>query len=79
MEREGPLLESLLHRLSECPADFLADPRAEGPGTIDVAAIVCDHFRAMRLPAGDVELLRLLRPTKSASGVNRLRLIAVTT
>lgn len=79
MEREGPLLESLTHRLSECPAEFLADPSAQGPGTIDVAAIVCDHFRALGLPPGDARRLALLQPAQSAAMANRLRLIAITT
>jgi hypothetical protein len=77
MEREAPLLESLTHRLSECPAEFLADPSAQGPGTIDVAAIVCDHFRAMGLPPGDARRLALLQPATSAAMANRLRLVAV--
>jgi hypothetical protein len=32
----------LLHRLAECPPDFLL-----GPGEIDVVALACDHFRAL--------------------------------
>lgn len=48
MQREGPQLERLLRRMTECPEDFL-EPPAHGkqPG-IDVVAIVCDQIRALR-------------------------------
>lgn len=48
MHEEGPQLERLLRRMTECPQDFL-EPPAHGkqPG-IDVAAIVCDQIRAFR-------------------------------
>ena len=32
---EGPPLQSLTHRLAECPSDFLADPRSR----VDAAAV----------------------------------------
>jgi hypothetical protein len=32
----------LLHRLADCPPDFL-----HGPDEIDVVALACDHFRAL--------------------------------
>lgn len=41
MSPTGPQLDSLLHRLAECPPDFLL-----APGDIDVMALACDHFRA---------------------------------
>jgi hypothetical protein len=44
MQQEGPLLESLLHRLSECPPEFLETP-FPGKGGINVLAVVCDHLR----------------------------------
>jgi hypothetical protein len=40
----GPPLDRLLHRLAECPPDFLA-----APGEIDVMALACDHFRALEV------------------------------
>jgi hypothetical protein len=40
--KEGPSLERLLHRLAECPPDFLLPP-----GEINLVALVCDHWRAM--------------------------------
>lgn len=38
----GPQLDGLLHRLAECPPDFL-----RGPDEIDIVALACDHFRAL--------------------------------
>lgn len=40
---EGPEIERLLRRLSECPGEFLADADT----VPDYIAIVCDHMRAM--------------------------------
>lgn len=45
---EGPQLNALTHRLSECPPEFQQQPRQGQSGAVDVAAIVCDHFRAMQ-------------------------------
>jgi hypothetical protein len=42
MKTEGPALESLLHRLTETPEDFLAEPRIGGSGKINVAAVIGD-------------------------------------
>ena len=43
MKEEGPQLEALTRRLSECPSDFLAEPRtAKGGGQVEVAAVVFD-------------------------------------
>src|SRR5690349_10839392 len=49
MQTEGPILEALTHRLSECPEEFLLPPRIGDTGVITVAAIVHDHLRAMGL------------------------------
>jgi hypothetical protein len=47
MSSEGPQLERLLRRLSECPEDFL-EPVGDGQQLgIDVVAIVCDQLRAI--------------------------------
>jgi hypothetical protein len=76
---DGPLLEALTHRLAECPAEFLVEPRtAATPDGIDVAAIVGDHFRATggRTPQA-LELGRFRNPT-SAAAVRHLRLISIT-
>lgn len=79
MNDDGPLLESLTHRLAECPPEFLLAPRTRsGDGEVDVAAIVFDHFRAMSVPL----LANALPPLThdgSKAAANRLRLIAVAT
>lgn len=42
MSAEGPLLETLTHRLADCPADFLAEPRFGKAGVVHVDAVVSD-------------------------------------
>jgi hypothetical protein len=42
MEPIGPQLDRLLHRLAECPPDFLL-----GSKEIDITALACDHLRAL--------------------------------
>ena len=42
MKGEGPVLERLTHRLAECPADFLAEPRMGSQGLVRVDAVVSD-------------------------------------
>ncbi|HZZ79328.1 MAG TPA: hypothetical protein VFE62_12470 [Gemmataceae bacterium] len=42
MATTGPPLARLLHRLAECPPDFLLPV-----GDIDVVALACDHLRAL--------------------------------
>jgi hypothetical protein len=71
---EGPPLERLTRRLSDCPAEFLLPPRLGGSGTIDVPALVADLFRAMG--AAPVPLAAA-RPGAPATEANRLSLIAV--
>ena len=43
MEQSAPQLEALLHRLAECPAEFLDDG-------VHVVAIVCDTLRPITAP-----------------------------
>lgn len=46
MNEEGPLLETLTRRLSECPQEFLETPRtASGSGRVETAAVVSDLLR----------------------------------
>ena len=42
MTQEGPPLERLLRRLSECPAEFMAEPRVGARGLVRVDAVVSD-------------------------------------
>jgi|SRR2546422_3196806 len=54
MQQEGPILESLTHRLAETPEDFLAEPRIGQTGRAHVAAVVGDLLRLFGgSPAGD--------------------------
>lgn len=47
MNLEGPLLETLTHRLAECPAEFLDEPRIGATGAVHVAAVVSDVLREL--------------------------------
>lgn len=47
MEREGPPLERLLHRLAETPAEFLDEPRLGRRGRVDVGAVAGDLVRLL--------------------------------
>jgi hypothetical protein len=78
MENEGPTLEYLTHRLSECPGEFLAEPRIGRQGTIDVTAIVCDQMRALGEDPQHLDLRRLEYRGDPAEW-NRLRLVCVAT
>ena len=80
MNQEGPLLETLTHRLAECPPEFLMEPKmaAKADG-IDVAAIVADHFRVVGGWTPSPRDLAWLRDVTHGSAANYLRLIAVTT
>lgn len=42
MSQSGPQLDRLLHRLADCPPDFLLPLE-----TLNVTALACDHFRAL--------------------------------
>lgn len=42
MTSEGPFLETLARRLTECPAEFLAEPRFGTVGVVHVHAVVSD-------------------------------------
>ena len=77
MNDEGPLLESLAHRLSECPPEFLADPTGSSAESINVAAIICDHFRAIGEPPPKYDSLKPFAATRDAASANRLKVISV--
>lgn len=47
---EGPSLQELTHRLSECPAEFLREPRIAWSGVLHVEALVFDTLRDMCAP-----------------------------
>jgi hypothetical protein len=79
MDIEGPELESLTHRLSECPAEFLGEPGSTSGEGIDVAAIVCDHFRAMGVMPHELVDVKRLQAGRGGVAGNRLKLISVAT
>lgn len=70
MTHEGPPLESLLHRLAETPAEFLASPRIGGRGEVQVDAVVADLVR-MHGAGVDMHALAGLRGI-SGKDANRL-------
>lgn len=70
MNHEGPLLDALLHRLADCPPEFLtATSDAETDGA-DLAAIVCDLLRPFSSdppPERHAALMASLRDRKAAA------------
>lgn len=82
MKTEGPQLETLTRRLSECPADFLVEPRlASGGDGVDVAAVVYDLIRDLGgAPLGKKELARfalLKKRQKNDTPTNRLKMVLI--
>lgn len=73
-KQQGPLLETLTHRLSECPQDFLLDPTQ-----LNVLAIVNDTIEALG-GAIDMETSRAFNSIKIPDNLekNRLQLTAIT-
>jgi hypothetical protein len=47
MNVEGPPLERLLHRLTDCPPEFLAVAGKKNRDDVEVVAIVCDLLRLL--------------------------------
>ena len=59
MDREGPPLESLLHRISEVPAEFLLPPKIGASGTVVVPAVVHDVSARLGVELSTLELQTL--------------------
>lgn len=78
MQEEGPQLETLTRRLSECPSDFMAEPRTlEGVGQVEVAAVVFDLLRDLGgrpLTKIEADTFKVSNP-KSKDERNHLRLV----
>lgn len=74
MEREGPILESLTHRLAETPQDFLAEPRIGPRGKVATAAVVGDM---LRLLGRDVSAKRLQAFSEDRFDRNQLAVILI--
>jgi hypothetical protein len=58
MQREGPVLESLIRRLTETPEDFLDEPRVGQTGRVRTAAVVADLLQRL---GGSAEASHLRR------------------
>jgi uncharacterized membrane protein len=76
MNGEGPLLQALVHRLSECPPDFLEEPRIDGRGVIDAGAVISDLVRALGGPPLTEQQLARLR-SGGGERANRIRVALV--
>lgn len=72
MNAEGPGFQLLNRRLSECPADFLAEPMIGKRGLVHVDAVVADLLRDL---GGDERVVDL-RPFRSDDPKDRNRLSA---
>jgi hypothetical protein len=68
METEGPPLETVLRRIAEVPADFLAEPRVGNTGVIAVPAVVYDLAQAVGLTLSDTELTPFLGTDRKRDG-----------
>jgi len=76
LDRLGPPLETLTHRLAETPREFLDEPRIEGRGQVAVAALVNDLMARLGLTASP-GLLAQFDGRSRADDRNRLSLAAV--
>lgn len=56
MKQIGPPLQSVLQRITECPADFLDEPRIGHKGRLEIAALVGDSLRRAGYRASTAEL-----------------------
>lgn len=76
MKVEGPALQEMTRRVSECPAEFLEEPRIGESGTIHVDALVADLLRDVGGATPDTGQLARFRADKSAER-NRLAATAI--
>jgi hypothetical protein len=76
MQRIGPPLEILLHRLVDTPSDFLDEPRIGTTGTVHVAALVNDVLRMFGGRAAEASLARFVSRDAGADR-NRLALAMI--
>jgi hypothetical protein len=77
MNIEGPALEPLLHRLTDCPSEFLDVASQDNPGGVEVVAIVCDLLRTLTPnEPPELEARHLAAISKRTSA--ELKLISIT-
>jgi hypothetical protein len=60
VNQQGPSIESLVHRLSETPQEFLQAAEQDAADRL-VIALVCDHFRRLQAPLPSSSQLERLR------------------
>ena len=77
MSTEGPLLESLTHRLAACPADFLAEPRIGATGVVEVAAVVNDLVHDLGGPPLTRAQVAVFQPKDARQHRNWLGLVLI--
>ena len=78
MQKHGPVLETLLRRLAECPPEFLAEPRIGDKGDVEVAAVVNDLMDDLGGALLTPVQLAVFRPAEADRKTqNRLRTVLV--
>jgi hypothetical protein len=77
VDKEGPPLEALTRRLSECPADFLDEPRIGATGKIYGAAVVSDLLRELGSEPLDSNALAAFQWTDRRRHRNQARLTLI--
>jgi len=77
MNDEGPLLETLTRRLTECPADFLAEPRIGKAGAVHVDAVVSDLLRDLGGASLTPEQAAVFQSKDARKDRNRLSLTLI--
>jgi hypothetical protein len=77
VDEEGPLLESLVRRLAECPVEFLAEPLVGSVGVIHVAAVVSDLLRDLGGAALTAKQAGPFQPADRKKHRNRLQTVLV--
>jgi len=75
MTEEGPDLASLVHRLSECPPEFLEEPRIGEAGRVVASAVVFDLLADLG-GTGEADV-KLPFVTADRSDRNALRIVLV--
>ena len=77
MKEQGPQLDRLTHRLTECPPDFLAEPRMAQRGLVHVDAVINDLILDLGGEPLDKETSATFSPAiQKHRGFLRLALVA---
>ena len=76
MNRSGPAIEVLIHRLAETPVEFLDEPRIGNAGTVHVAALVNDVL-ALHGQRAPLAALDAFAGVDARTDRNRLALVMI--